>query len=63
MLTKTKNIHKKKKKNFKNSKTSERMAQVGSNNQNMKEIRGLGSEIIAAQTDDGRQTTEKFWFH
>ncbi len=30
----------------------------GSNNQNLKEIRALGSEIIATRTDDGRQTTD-----
>ncbi len=30
----------------------------GSNNQNLKEIRALGSEIIATRTDDGRTTDD-----
>ncbi len=35
----------------------------GSNNQNLKVIRALCSEIIATRTEDGRQTTHKFPFH
>ena len=30
----------------------------GSNNQNLKESRALGSEIIVSRTDDGPQTTD-----
>ncbi len=59
MLTKTKNIRKKskKKKKKKKIKKSPGVWPRGSHNQNLKEIRALGSEIIATQTN-GRHTMD-----
>ena len=61
MLTKTKNIRKK---TFFFQKFKKRPGvwPRASNNQNLKEIRALGSEIIVSRTD-GRQTTDKLRFH
>ncbi len=52
MLTKTKNIRKKSKNIFfPKMKNSLGVWPIGHNNQNLKEIRALGSEKIAPQTD------------
>ncbi len=55
MLTKTKNIRKKnKKKNFEKENNCFSIWPRGSNNQKLKEINALGSEIIATRTDRRR---------
>ena len=65
MLTKTKNIRKKKI-NFQIFKNVRGYGPGKGNNQNLKEIRALGTEIIATRKDDGQRdqpTADKFRFH
>ncbi len=63
MLTETKNIRKKSPNFISEIQKSSMVWPKSSNNQNLKEIHTLGTEIIATRTEDGRQATDKFRFH